>query len=334
MEMKTGKKGFPVKKLIPIIAGVLIYALVAVGIGQSILSRSIQNLMVMMCYNVVLAVSLNLVVGFLGELSLGHAGFYAIGAYVGCIVASAVDLPVELKFLCGAAAGGVAAAVGGFLISSSILRLKGDYLAIVTLAFGEIIRSFIKIIPGTGGTAGLTGIPGFGSRLETFTFGFALAVITIVVSSNFIHSRHGRAVKAIRDNAIAAEAAGINVKSYKIKVFTLAAFFAGMAGVLFGFNTGFIEPGNFNYNVSIEILVMVVLGGMGSITGSSIAAGIITFLPEILRDADQYRLLIYAVALILMMLLNASPKFMAFKEAINPKRLWAKRMKKAGKEGA
>lgn len=311
-----------------------VYLLIYYLMDSGTMSRSWQTLVVRMCYNIVLAVSLNLVVGYLGELSLGHAGFYAIGAYIGCLVAIQIEGPIALQFIAGLLTGGVAAAIGGFLISSSILRLKGDYLAIVTLAFGEIIRSFVKIIPGFGGTTGLSGVPSFGSRKEAFTWSFVIVVITLLLIHNFAVSRHGRTVTAIRDNAIAATSVGISIKRYKILVFTVAAFFAGMAGVMFGFFKTNVEPNDFNYNVSIEILVMVVLGGMGSLKGSVIAACIITALPEVLRGADEYRLLIYAIALILMMLLNSSPRFVAFRRRLadGARRLRARLVRRGGRE--
>ncbi|MGI6279530.1 MAG: branched-chain amino acid ABC transporter permease [Acutalibacteraceae bacterium] len=294
-------------------AAVLVYLLIAYGMSASMIPRATQTLVIKACYNVILALSLNLIVGFLGELSLGHAGFFALGAYSGCIFSINSNLPVEIRFIVAALIGGTVAAIGGFLISSSILRLQGDYLAIVTLAFGEIIRSFVKILPITGGTAGLNGIPSLGSKVKTFSFSYLFVIITILVIRNIVTSRHGRAITSIRDNAIAAESVGINIKGYKIKVFAVGAFFAGVAGVIMGHYINFIEPGNFNYNISIEVLVMVVLGGMGNLLGSIIAAVIITFLPEILRDFDQYRLLIYALALIFLMLASASPRIAALR---------------------
>ncbi|MGI6167473.1 MAG: branched-chain amino acid ABC transporter permease [Eubacteriales bacterium] len=297
-------------KLILVAAAIVVYSLIAYGMNANLLPRATQTLVIKACYNVILALSLNLIVGFLGELSLGHAGFFALGAYSGCIFSINSNLPIELSFVLAALIGGSVAAIGGFLISSSILRLKGDYLAIVTLAFGEIIRSFIKIIPITGGTAGLSGIPSLGTKLKTFSFSYVFVILTVLVIRNIVTSNHGRAITSIRDNAIAAESIGINIKLYKIKVFTVGAFFAGIAGVILGHYINFIEPANFSYNVSIEILVMVVLGGMGNLLGSIIAAVIITFLPEILRGFDQYRLLIYALALIFMMLASNSPRIM------------------------
>lgn len=304
------------QSLILFIVAAIVYTGIYFAMSNDLLTRSWQSMILKMCYNVVLAVSLNLVVGFLGELSLGHAAFYAVGAYSGCIAATNVPLPVAGQFFVGVLVGGTVAAIVGFLISSSILRLRGDYLAIVTLAFGEMIRSFVKIIPGLGGTKGLTGVPYFASKPEAFLFFFAMVLITLVVISNVVNSRHGRAIQAVRDNSIAAESIGINIKQYKVMTFVIAAFFAGVAGVMFGFFKTSVEPGDFNFNVSIEILVMVVLGGMGNIYGSIIAACIITALPELLRGADQYRLLIYAVALILMMLFNSNAKIVQMKQKI------------------
>lgn len=310
------KKLLNLKSLIIFIVAAILYTGIYFAMSNDMLTRSWQSLLLKMCYNIVLAISLNLVVGFLGELSLGHAAFYAVGAYSGCLAATLVPLPVWGQFIVGVAVGGTVAAIVGFLISTSILRLRGDYLAIVTLAFGEMIRSFVKIIPGLGGTQGLTGIPSFAQKPQAFLFFFAMVLITLLVITNFVNSRHGRAIQSIRDNAIAAESVGINIKRYKVMAFVISAFFAGIAGVMFGFFKTSVTPSDFTYNVSIEILVMVVLGGMGNIYGSIIAACIITALPEVLRGADQYRLLIYAVALILMMLFNSNPKIMQMKEKI------------------
>ncbi|MDD3430200.1 MAG: branched-chain amino acid ABC transporter permease, partial [Oscillospiraceae bacterium] len=313
------KKKFNLKMLLPVFGAAAVYLIAYVAITQGLMSRSMQSLLIRMCYSAVLAVSLNLVVGFLGELSLGHAGFYALGAYAGCIFAVNTNFPIVIKFIGGVLIGGGVAAIGGFLISGSILRLRGDYLAIVTLAFGEIIRSFAKILPFTGGTKGLTGVPSFATKLQAFTWAYIVLLITIIVVHNLVNSRHGRAITAIRDNSIVVESIGIEIGKFKMKVFAIAAFFAGAAGVIFGFYKTIVEPGDFTYNVSIEVLVMVVLGGMGNILGSVIAACIIVLLPEFLRGADQYRMPISAIALIAMMLANASPTVARAKEAVSCK---------------
>ena len=287
-----------------VFAGVVLYAAIMLLTEFDMLSRHQRSMLVPILVNVILAVSLNLTTGFLGELTLGHAGFMSVGAYAGCLLAKTLALPEPLGILVSLLAGGLTAAVFGLIIGIPVLRLKGDYLAIVTLAFGEIIRSVIINLEFTGGAAGLRNIP----RSTTFTIAFLCAVITIVVIRNLVFSRQGLAIRAIRDNRIAAESIGIPVSSYKVLAFVIAAFFAGVAGVLYGQNLGYLSPSDFDYNKSIEILVIVVLGGMGSITGSVISAVVITVLPELLRGADDFRMLIYAVVLIIMMILNTSPK--------------------------
>ena len=328
-KLKNNKR---LKLLIGAAATVLLYVFLLLSFNQMLpdflnLSRTNQSLVIKMSFYIILAVSLNMVVGFLGELSLGHAGFYALGAYSGCLVAVqlAGSLPTSVVFLISALVGGCVAAVGGLLISSSILRLRGDYLAIVTLAFGEVIRSFTKIIPGLGGTAGLNGIPNFDDRSVSLTWSFLLVTATLIVFKNITKSRHGRAITAIRDNAIATESIGINIKAYKIKIFAISAFFAGIAGVMFGFYNTSIAPNYFTYNLSIEVLIMVVLGGIGSIKGSVIAAIILTGLPDWLRNmgdsaffrfiADQ-RMLVYSIVLIFMMLFTSAPSFITFRKML------------------
>jgi branched-chain amino acid transport system permease protein len=269
-----------------------------------------------------LAVSLNLMVGFLGELSLGHAGFMSVGAYAGCMFTIHANLPVWIELPLGMLIGGCVAAVFGLLIGIPALRLKGDYLAIVTLAFGEIIRSILNNLSIVGGSGGLNGIP----RYSNYTIVYVAMIVTIIVISNLVKSRHGRAICSIRDNIIASEAMGIPIVYYKLLAFVVAAFFAGIAGVLYGHNLGILKPSTFDFNKSIEILVMVVMGGMGSIPGSIIAAFLITVLPEVLRGLQDYRMLIYAIVLIVMMLLNNNARFNNFKQ-----RLFSK---KASRQGA
>ena len=269
--------------------------------------RQYQELIVPMCVNIMLAVSLNLVTGFLGELSLGHAGFMSIGAYTGALITMNLSdtMPPALAFTLAIICGGIVAALFGFLIGVPVLRLRGDYLAIVTLGFGEIIKSIINVLGPTGGAKGLRSIPTY-STYENFIVPFILAVITVLIIKNLVNSRDGRAIMAVRDNDIAAESIGIKVSSFKIKAFVIGAFFAGIAGVIYGHNVGIIKPTTFDYNKSIEILVMVVLGGMGSIPGSIIAAIILTVLPELLRGADEFRMLLYAIILIIIMIANHS----------------------------
>lgn len=297
--------------LYAVIAIVIFVALIAL-VNLGVLNRQYQGLLVPIGVNIILAVSLNLIVGFLGELSLGHAGFMSIGAYAGCLFTVHANLPTMVELPLAFIIGGLAAAIFGLIIGIPALRLKGDYLAIVTLGFGEIIRSVLNSMKIVGGSGGLKGI----DKSSNYILAYVLVVITILVITNLIKSRHGRAIKAIRDNVIAAESVGVNVVYYKILAFVLSAFFAGVAGVLYGHNLAILKPATFDFNKSIEILVMVVLGGMGSIPGSIIAAIVLTMLPEVLRFLADYRMLLYAVALIVMMLFSSNPTLIAFRQKI------------------
>ncbi|MEG3029192.1 MAG: branched-chain amino acid ABC transporter permease [Oscillospiraceae bacterium] len=274
-------------------------------------SRHMQSMLVPICINIILAVSLNLVIGFLGELSLGHAGFMSVGAYAGCLFSIwAQDIiPTFVRFPLAMLVGGFFAGVAGLIIGIPVLRLNGDYLAIVTLAFGEIIRSIVINLGFTGGASGLKNTP----QDAGFISSVVVVVITVMFVMNLTNSKHGRAIMSLRDNKIAAEACGISINYYKLLAFIAAAFFAGVAGVIYGHNFSILSAGDFDYNKSIEILVIVVLGGMGNIRGGVIAATIITVLPEALRFLNDYRMLIYAVVLIAIMLLNTNEKFITFK---------------------
>lgn len=300
----TKKKGKIIKNVILI---VVVYALITILLKGGMLNRQYRSLLVPIGVNIMLAVSLNLVTGFLGELSLGHACFMSIGAYTSSLTSIYLvhSLPAPIGFAISLLVGGIVAAVFGLLIGIPVLRLNGDYLAIVTLAFGEIVKSVINVIGITGGAKGLSKIP-LRSDYNNYTLVFILTVLTIVFIVNFVHSRDGRAITAIRDNEIATESIGIKVSTYKIKAFVIAAFFSGVAGCVYAHNVGIIKPQTFDYNKSIEILVIVVLGGMGSVTGSVIAAIVLTILPEFLRGADNLRMLLYAVVLILIMIFNHS----------------------------
>jgi inner-membrane translocator len=300
----TKKKGKIIKNVILI---VVVYVLITILLKGGMLNRQYRSLLVPIGVNIMLAVSLNLVTGFLGELSLGHACFMSIGAYTSSLTSIYLvhSLPTPIGFAISLLVGGIVAAVFGLLIGIPVLRLNGDYLAIVTLAFGEIVKSVINVIGITGGAKGLSKIP-LRSDYNNYTLVFILTVLTIVFIVNFVHSRDGRAITAIRDNEIATESIGIKVSTYKIKAFVIAAFFAGVAGCVYAHNVGIIKPQTFDYNKSIEILVIVVLGGMGSVTGSVIAAIVLTILPEFLRGADNLRMLLYAVVLILIMIFNHS----------------------------
>lgn len=295
---------------------IAVYALVMILVNAGLLSRQMTSIIVPVCVNIMLAVSLCLIVGFLGELTLGHASFMSIGAYTGALITlNTTALPVPLAFAIAILAGGLVAGLFGILIGVPVLRLKGDYLAIVTLGFGEIIKSIINSLTITGGAAGLSNIPKY-STYKQFTLIYIIMVLMILLIANLVHSRHGRAISSIRDNYIAAEATGIPVSRFKVTAFVISAVFAGIAGVIYAHNVGILKPGNFDYNKSIEILVMVVLGGMGNIKGSIIAALILTLLPEVLRGLDDYRMLMYAVVLIAMMIFNNS----AFKARLLEKR--------------
>ncbi|MGB8453978.1 MAG: branched-chain amino acid ABC transporter permease [Anaerocolumna sp.] len=290
------------RNILTLIEIIIVYIIIMILVEEDIFNRQYKSLLVPIGINIILAVSLNLTTGFLGELSLGHAGFMAIGAYTGSLFTIYMNLPAPVEFVLGIISGGMVAAVFGVLIGVPVLRLKGDYLAIVTLAFGEIIRSIINFLGVTGGPKGLSKIP----RYSNYTWVYIFMIITIICISNLVNSRHGRVIGSIRDNYIAAESIGIKVSRYKIMAFVVAAFFAGVAGVLYGHNLSILKPGDFDYNKSIEILVIVVLGGMGSIRGSVIAAIILTVLPEMLRAVNDFRMLLYAVVLIAIMLFNSS----------------------------
>lgn len=285
----------------------------------------------------ILAVSLNLVVGFLGELSLGHAGFMCVGAYLGAKTAVTLTAAMGpgnefLILLISLLVGGAAAAVCGVIIGLPTLRLRGDYLAIVTLAFGEIVRSLFENLPDElfGGSLGQQAVRF--DRFYLFIIGMVLVVLTLAAIQNLIRSKHGRAVTSIRDSEIAARACGINVTKYKLLVFTISAFFAGIAGVLFSFTQNKVQPSTFDYNYSIEILVMVVLGGMGSLHGSLLAAVLITYLNEQLQivltgDLAVLRGLMYALVMILLVIYRNAPALKGFREKWNLKNVFA-RLKK------
>lgn len=313
------------RKYLPYVIVFAAYAVCQSMITGGTMPRTTKSLLIPVCAYIVMAVSLNLTVGISGELSLGHAGFMSIGAFTGIVMAAfareAFGVPEPVQLLLAILAGGVLAGFMGVLIGIPVLRLQGDYLAIVTLAFGEIIRNVLNCIyismdgaslhfsfnrpdlPGKLLFRGPTGATGVG-RIATFTAGFILVLVTLFVVLNLIHSRSGRAIMAIRDNKIAAEACGIDVTKYRMMAFVVSAALAGMGGALFGLNYSTLAPSNFSFNASILILVYVVLGGIGNITGSIIAATVLYVLPEELRAFADYRMLVYAVVLIAVMLLT------------------------------
>ena len=288
-------------------------------------SRQISNMLISMACYIVMAVSLNLVVGLLGELSLGHAGFMSVGLFTGCLLSIqlAQSVPIGVRMPLSMLLGGVAAAVVGLLVGLPALRLKGDYLAIVTLACGEIIKNIITNLNFTGGALGLNTTAVYAGARELLPYGAVLVLLTVAVMLNLKRSKYGRAIMAIRDNRIAAESVGLNVTWYKLAVFVIAAFFAGCAGVLYGHSLANIKAATFDYNMSIEILVIVVLGGMGSVPGSVISAIVLTVLPEALREVADYRMLVYAIVLILVMQATNNPAMKRFfgslREKLTPK---------------
>lgn len=270
-----------------------------------VISRTNTGIITLICINIILAVSLNLVTGILGQLVLGHAGFMLIGAYTSALFTMNVGLDLKIAFPISLILAGLMAAVFGVIIGIPALRLKGDYLAIITLGFGEIIRVIANNLKITNGAMGLSGYQTL-NRFETFIYAFLVSALVVFLMFTFGRSRHGRAVIAIREDEIAAESMGINTTYYKLFTFVLAAFMAGVAGGIFAQQIGIIDPSKFDFNKSVEILIMVVLGGMGSITGSVISATVLTWLPEQLRDFSQYRLLVYSIILILVMLFKPS----------------------------
>lgn len=290
------------------------------------LKRSTSMLLTQIGYSMILAVSLNLIVGFLGELSLGHAGFMCIGAYIGCFFANqlhALGMNKLVVLILSMLVGGIVAAVSGLIIGLPTLRLKGDYLAIVTLAFGEIVRTIFKNQKIFGGAMGLKTVK-YGASL--YIIALISVLVMLFVLQNFMRSKHGRAVCAIRDNEIAARAMGVNVTYYKLLVFIIAAFFAGVAGVIYGHNTTPVDNTFFSFNYSIEILVMVVLGGMGNITGSLIAAALLTFInvqltSNLSGDLAALKNLIYALILIVMVVYNNAPALRGVREKLKLRRL-------------
>ncbi len=299
------------------------------------LDNSLLFLMEKMAISIILAVSLSLVVGFLGELSLGHAGFMCVGAYLGGKV-SALLVPVLgngiATLIISLLAGAAAAALCGVIIGIPALRLRGDYLAIVTLAFGEIVKSLFQNTSDEsfGGTLGLE-TPRF-NKHYLFIIAFVLVLVTLAVIQNFIRSKHGRAMTSIRDNEIAARASGINVTKYKLITFILSAVFAGVAGVLYSYSNYTVQSAKFGYNYSIEILVMVVLGGMGSINGSIVAAALITWLntwlpTKLTGDLAVLQNLLYALILIVIVIYNNAPALKGVREKYNLSALFSKLQK-------
>lgn len=353
--MKQSKNLLAGKRDTLISFGIVIVAFIVVQIMilTGNISSSLKGQLVPICAYIVMAVSLNLTVGVLGELSLGHAGFMSVGAFAGIVATTSLAETIPfapLRLAIAMVIGAVCAAIAGVIVGVPVLRLKGDYLAIVTLAFGEIIKNIVgvlyigrdssglhfslieqkfelaeggkMIINGPMGVSGVT-------KISSFTAGFVLILITLFIILNLVHSRTGRAIMSVRDNKIAAESIGISVTRYKLLAFVISAAFAGMAGTLYAMNFSTVTAAKFDFNTSILILVFVVLGGLGNIWGSIIAAALLTVLPELLRAVNDYRMLIYAILLIVMMIFNNS----GIKERLMEKRAARRAAKQVSKEG-
>ena len=318
--------------LVTYLVVIVAFVIMQVMNSADLLGSSIKGFLIPICAYISLAVSLNLLVGVCGELSLGHAGFMGLGAFSGVVIAALLKDVIAsdiLRLALAMVGGGVIAGFASVIIGIPVLRLRGDYLAIVTLAFGEILKNIIgnlyigkdtrgihfainstdlileeggkKILSGPMGATGV-------QKIATFPMGFVLVLVTLFVVLNLINSKEGRAIKAVRGNRIAAESVGINVTSFRLKAFVVSAFLAGMAGALYGLNYSSLTASKFNFNTSINILVFVVLGGMGNILGSVISATVLYVLPEALRSLQDYRMILYAIVLIVVMLCTWSPK--------------------------
>ncbi len=284
------------KNILTLIVIAAFYAVIQLLIADGIINSFYEITLATICINIILAVSLNLVTGFTGQFSLGHAGFMSIGAYVGALIN--MEMNSTSGFLLGIFAGAVAAAIVGIIIGIPTLRLKGDYLAIATLGMAEIIRVVFLNIDITNGAAGLNGIPRFTNWMWLFIF----TALTIILINNFIRSSQGRACISIREDEIAAESMGVNTTRYKVTAFAIGAFFAGIAGALYSSYFYFIKPNIFGFMKSIDILVIVVFGGMGSVTGSVIAAVALAVLTTFLQAYSELRMIIYALLLVVIML--------------------------------
>lgn len=276
---------------------VLVYAIVQLLISVNVINDYLQATLTTICINIILAVSLNLITGFTGQFSLGHAGFMSIGAYTCALIV--LKNPTIYNFLLGTLLGALLAALVGFLVGLPTLRLRGDYLAIATLGMAEIIRiMFINMDKITNGPRGLSGIP----RFVNWTWLFIFTVGTVLLIRNFLKSSHGRACIAIREDEIAAETMGINITWYKVLAFVIGAFCAGIAGALYASYFYFIKPDIFGFLKSVDILVMVVLGGLGSISGSILAAVLLAVISTLLQSFSEIRMILYALILIVIMI--------------------------------
>lgn len=299
------------KFLLNFLAVALVFVLLKVLMGAGVITRYHQGIIIFILINVILATSLNLATGFLGQLTLGHAGFMAVGAYASAITSIAIkahvpNIPQIAMLLISLIVAAIVAAIVGVIIGIPALRLRGDYLAIITLGFGEVIRVVINNMGDlTGGAQGLTGIP----KIVRFDSVFWIAVVVVLILYRLTNSRQGRAILSIREDEIAAEAVGIKTTHFKVMGFAFAAGLAGIGGGLYANYLAFLDPNTFNFMRSVEILVIVVLGGMGSLTGSIVAAIVLTIMPEALRSFADYRLLLYSFMLVVMMIFRPEGLF-------------------------
>ena len=357
--LKNAVKGNDYRKEATISYGILIggYILLQILTAAGLIGHNLQGQFVPICVYISLAVSLNLVVGISGELSLGHAGFMAVGAFSGILMSRILLQSMSFEpaiLIISMLFGALMASIAGFIIGIPILGLRGDYLAIVTLAFGEIIRNFMNVlyfgfvdgklrfafnhtIEGIEDTdriiTGAIGATGT-KTMASFTWGLLLCLFTVFIVLNLKNSKQGRAIMSIRDNRIAGESIGLDVRKYKLMAFVVSAALAGMAGCMFGLNYSTLAPIKFNFNTSVLVLVFVVLGGIGNIWGGMIAAALLTVLPEALRQFADYRMLTYAIVLIVVMICTYNPTIKArvnmFIDRFKPK----KKKAKTGKEAA
>lgn len=308
--------------LLYLVLAVIVFAVFQFLMAERILSSFWRLNVTLICLNIILASSLNLINGITGQFSLGHAGLMAIGAYVSAVFTMFLHTPFLISLLAGAGAAGLL----GFLIGTPTLRLQGDYLAIATLGLGEIIRIFILNIPQVGGASGLAGIP----QKTTFPWLFFCMIVTLFILKNIINSNQGRALLSVRENAIAAEAMGINVTKFKVFAFTIASIFAGLAGALFSHYFGIAHPSSFTFMRSFDIMTMVVLGGLGSISGSIVGAIILTFITAAMQSYPEYRMIVYALLLIVLMLYRPNGIFGSKELASFMLGKWKKRGEKNG----
>ncbi|NJP39978.1 branched-chain amino acid ABC transporter permease [Oscillospiraceae bacterium HV4-5-C5C] len=288
--------------LINLAAAAFVFIVVYLALQLGWINSYYRSILILICINSIMTISLNLATGLLGELCLGHAGFMAVGAYTTALISLNSGLPTYVGLTLGILAGAVTAGIAAVLVGIPALRLRGDYLAIITLAFGQIITILIRSLGFTGGALGLNGIP----LTTDFPLTYWMLIVTMYIVYALIRSRQGRAILAIREDDIAAEASGINVTRYKMLAFVISAMLAGVAGALYAHYQGVLTPEKFDYNYSIDFMVMVVFGGMGSITGSILAAIVLTILPQLLYGFSDYRMLLYSILLIALMIFKPS----------------------------